>query len=171
MWLDRLSSHSTPSGSPPPPLNRSYSPRRQSSLAPPTSAQRPFNPRSSSLLSLQSNDSSNSLLSSKRPNGNSQKLANTIPNTPDPLEVLQAVIGSETKQLSKITKSGVNTGHVVIEQGDFELDFGALNLHDLLLQCSSEDEEVPVLKSQTIEECTYSQSKVYYIAYLDHRWL
>lgn len=170
MWLDRLSSHSTPSGSPPPPLNRSYSPRRQSSLAPPATAQRPFNPRSSSLLSLQSNDSSTSLLSSKRSNGTGQRQTNATSDAPDPLEVLQEVIGLEKRPHNKPPTPGVNGGHIVIEQGDFELDIGGLSLQDLVQQSLSEDEEVPVPKSQTIEECTYSQTQMFRVTYMDHRW-
>jgi len=84
--------------------------------------------------------------------------------------VLQAVIGSEKRQASKAHNSGTNGGHIVIEQNDFELDIGGLGLQDLVLQSFSEDEEVPVLRPQTIEECTYCHTQIFRVAYMNHRW-
>lgn len=152
MWLDRLSSHSTPSGSPPP-SNRSYSPaqRRPSHLAPASAAQRPgFNPRSSS-LSLVSNDSATSLLaSSKRPNGSGLKQTSTVPDVADPLQVLEKILGPEGKG-SESSAHARSNGNAV-DDDDLELDFGGLSLRDFLVS-----EELPetesVYSTQTIEEC------------------
>ncbi|CAG8973831.1 hypothetical protein HYALB_00005576 [Hymenoscyphus albidus] len=125
MWLDRLSGHSTPAstGTPPPgSANRSYSPapRRQSNLGPPSSLQRPgFNTRSSS-LSLLSNDSTTSLLSSRWPNGSNLKRTATIVDVPDPLKVLGNIVGSEDTK-----------GEEIDEDWELELDFDGLGLHEI----------------------------------------
>jgi hypothetical protein len=158
MWLDRLSSHSTPSGSPPPPANRSYSPatRRPSHLAPSSAPQRPgFSPRSSS-LSLVSNDSTTSLLaSSKRPNGSGLRQSSTVPDVTEPLEVLEKVLGAERKGLADPSKATANGTGEIPDKSDLELDFGTLSLHELVA------DELPNVKgetpynSQTIEECMY----------------
>jgi hypothetical protein len=166
MWLDRLSGHSTPaatpSGSPPPPANRSYSPapRRPSHLTPTSAAQRPgFNPRSSS-LSLASNESTTSLLSlSRKPNGSGLKQSVTVADGPNPLEVLEKVLGSEGKGLGKSSKPVVEvTGASNTAQDDFELelDFGGLSLRDLATGEPPNAKKEHVYTTQTVEECTYA---------------
>jgi hypothetical protein len=162
MWLDRLSGHSTPaatpSGSPPPPANRSYSPasRRPSHLAPTSAAQRPsFNPRSSS-LSLVSNDSTTSLLSSsKRPNGSGLRQSSTVADAPDPLKVLEKLLGADANlpDTSKTT-NGVNGSNSA--DGDFEgeLDFEGLSLQELAIKETTFSREEHVYTSQTVEDCT-----------------
>lgn len=159
MWLSgRSTPAATPSGSPPPPANRSYSPapRRPGNLAPSSAAQRPpFNPRSSS-LSLISNDSTTSLLSSsRRPNGSGLKQSVTAVNAPDPLEVLERLLGSEGKKngSSKAT-NGVSTNNNL---GDYdyeaELDFGGLSLREIAESQPSDAKEEHVYTSQTTKEC------------------
>lgn len=157
MWLDRLSSNSTPSGSPPPPTNRSFptTTRRPSNLGPSTSAQRPgFNPRSSS-LSLASNESTTSLLaSSRRPNGSGLRQSTTVPDTADPLEVLEKLLGSEGKGSTSSSKApGINGANNASEESDFELDFEGLSLRELAL--GQEDERESVYATQSIEECSF----------------
>jgi vacuolar protein sorting-associated protein 52 len=162
MWLDRLSGHSTPAGtpsaSPPPPANRSYSPaaRRPSQLGPATSAQRPgFNPRSSS-LSLHSNDSTSSLLaSSRRPNGSGLKQSVTVADAPDPLDVLEKLLGSERKEA--ITKLQVNGDNVIKDEFEFELDFEDLSLREFVSRMSSSAKE-HAYTPQTVEECRFCVS-------------
>lgn len=152
MWLDRLSSHSTPSGSPPP-ANRSYSPavRRPSHLAPTSTPQRPgFSPRSSS-LSLVSNDSTTSLLASaKKPNGSALRQPSTVPDVTDPLEVLEKILGPEGKGVV-VPANNTSNGDAG-DENDEVLDFGGLNLHEFVAS-----EELPkgvtVYNAQTIEEC------------------
>ncbi|KAH8597255.1 Sac2 family-domain-containing protein [Bisporella sp. PMI_857] len=161
MWLDRLS-QSTQSGTPPPLSNRSYSPapRRQTSLGPTAgqNAQRPFNLRSSSLLSVASNDSSTSLLaSSKKTNGSGLKQSATSPDAPNPLEVLEKVIGLESKGLYKASKSKANGIQDVIEESDFGLDFEGLGLQELVL--SETPVEVSVHRTQTVADYDREKEK------------
>ena len=154
MWLDRLSSHSTPSGSPPPPTNRSYSPatRRPSHLAPTSASQRPsFSPRSSS-LSLVSNDSTSSLLaSSKRPNGSGLRQSSTVPDAAEPLKVLEKLLGPEGKGLADPSNAAAKGTGSIADDSDLELDFGGLSLRELATDSSPKEEEAP----QTIEECMH----------------
>jgi hypothetical protein len=158
MWLDRLSSHSTPSGSPPPPANRSYSPatRRASHLAPTSTPQRPgFSPRSS-CLSLVSNDSSTSLLaSSRKPNGSGLRRSSTAPNVTNPLEVLEKLLGPEGKAFA-----GQNTDNGDTEDESYlELDFAGLSLHEFVAEGAPK--EGTVYNTQTIEECMKNSIHVF----------
>jgi hypothetical protein len=156
MWLDRLSSNPTPSGNLPS-SNRSYSPapRRTSNLGPTPGSQRPaFNPRSSS-LSLASNDSTTSLLStSRKQNGSSLKQSSIIPNSPDPLIVLQKLLGSKDGELGDRSKPRKSNGAEAISESDINLDFGGLSLQELALGETSGSQEKLVYNTQTVEECT-----------------
>ena len=151
MWLDRLSSHSTPTGSPPP-ANRSYPPpgRRPSHLAPISNPQRPgFSPRSSS-LSLVSSDSTTSLLAaSRKPNGSGLRQSSTVPDVTDPLEVLERLLRIEGKELAGTAK--VTNNRALGFESDLELDFGGLSLHEFVGEESPKEENV--YSAQTIEEC------------------
>lgn len=147
MWLDRLSGHSTPaSAGSPPPANRSYSPapRRQSNLGPPSALQRPgFNPRSSS-LSLISNDSTTSLLSSRRPNGSNLKRTATTVNASSPLEVLDRIVRDDTLSVSKALLE-----REASEDFELELDFDGLGLHEI----AEGQRTLGGIVLQSIEEC------------------
>jgi hypothetical protein len=156
MWLDRLSGHSTPSNAPPPPHNRPYSPlpRRSSHLAPPTVSKRPgFSPQSST-LSLVSNDSTTSLLgSSKKTNGSGLKQSTVIADYPEPLEVLQKLLGAKSKALDiKDVKdvSGNSTDDLNLDE---ELDFSGLSLRELAKSPQSESDDIHSHVPQTLEEC------------------
>lgn len=159
MWsLDRLSGHTTPSASPPPQLNRNPNlPRRPSHLVPsPVGGRPPFNPRSSS-LSLVSNDSNTSLLSSRRPNGSNLKQTVTPPNVPDPLEVLGKLLdnGEATKSPFAKDQTAANGAVTSIREEDDEgeWDFGGLSLQDIVAGEPFDIEDEYVYKSQTLEEC------------------
>lgn len=162
MWLDRLSGHSTPaatpSASPPPPAKRSYSPasRRPSNLAPSSAAHRPsFTPRSSS-LSLVSNDSTTSLLSSsRRPNGSGLKQSITAVDAPDPLEVLGKLLGSEgtDKALLQSTNGDVTPDYAADFDNEAELDFEGLSLQEIVEKEATNPKGEHVNTTQTIEEC------------------
>jgi len=158
MWLDRLA-NSTPSGSPPP-TNRSYTstPRRQTGLASNSAQRPPFSARSSTLSLGSSNDSTTSLLASRRLNGSALKQSTTIPDGPNPLDVLEKLLGLEGKK-SFDTRPGINGVHAGGEN-DFELDFEGLSLHELALGDSSPVQEDSVYNSQTIDECMYSQVSI-----------
>lgn len=156
MW-DRIS-NSTSAGATPP-QSRPYSPapprRNQTGL--PNPGQRPdssFSARSSS-LSLISNDSATSLLASKKTNGSALKQSTTIVNAPNPLDVLEKLLGVEG---SRVTEQDPGTNGVHHDgQDEAELDFGGLGLHELALTDISGAGEKIVYNSQTIEECMYSQ--------------
>lgn len=154
MWLDRLSSNSTPSGTPPV-SNRSYSPapRRTSHLGPAPGSQRPpFNPRSSS-LSLVSNDSTTSLLSaSRKQNGSTLKQSSTISNAQDPLIVLQELLGSREITVDRL-KLRKSNGVELTPEIELDLEFEGLSLHELVLWGTSDSEEELVYSTQTVEEC------------------
>lgn len=154
MWLDRLSSQSTPSGSVPPSANRAYSPasRRPSHLAPTSAPQRSgFSPRSSS-LSLVSNDLTTSLLaSSRKPNGSGLRQSSTAPDLPDPLEVLEKLLGNEARGLADSSKATTNGTTNTPSESDLELDFGGLSLQELV--AGNEPEDETAYNAQTIEEC------------------
>lgn len=147
MWLDRLSGHSTPaSAGSPPPANRSYSPapRRQSNLGPSSALQRPgFNPRSSS-LSLISNDSTTSLLASRRPNGSNLKRTATTVDAPNPLDILDKIVGNDTLSARKTLIE-----QEAAEDYELELDFDGLGLHEIAEDQRTSGGIVP----QSLEEC------------------
>lgn len=152
MWLDRLSSHSTPAGSPPPPSHRGISPapRRPSHLAPSGPPRPGFSPRSSS-LSLASSESNAS--APVRSSSSALKQSTAISNAPDPLVVLERLLGPEGKGAAGTSKpiNGVDKD----EESDSALDFGGLSLRELLAQETPSPEPESVYNSQTIEECMY----------------
>ncbi|KAH8659087.1 Sac2 family-domain-containing protein [Tricladium varicosporioides] len=165
MWLDRLSGHSTPaSGSPPPPLNRSYSPgpKRPSNLAPSSAAQRPgFTPRSSS-LSLVSNDSTTSLLSSsKKTNGSALKQGITAVDAPDPVEILEKLVAAGGKDISVSAKEVARHGNNVLSDYgiEAELEFEGLSLREIVSDNSPFVKEEYVHTTQSVEEFEREKEK------------
>lgn len=169
MWLDRLSGHSTPavtpSASPPPSVNRAYSPapRRPSHLAPISAKQRPGYTARSSSLSLNSNDSTTSLLaSSRKPNGSGSTQSITTPDVKDPLEVLEKLLGPEgnvTAAASRV-KNSVNGTGLAEEDDEGGLDFEGLSLRELASRHVAPKETI-VYNAQTTEECTLMFSYIF----------
>ena len=155
MWLDRLSSNSTPSGSPPPSNRGLTQPPKRNANQLGTNAvpQRPgFNPRSSS-LSLVSNDSTTSLLSSShKRNGSAIRQPTAVTDAPDPLVVLGKLLDLK-EGLTHSSKPREVTGVDGIIENELELDFGGLSLRELVLGKSFVDEKENTYKSQTVEEC------------------
>ncbi|KAI0132771.1 Vps52/Sac2 family protein [Xylariales sp. AK1849] len=163
MWLDRLAGQqSSPSSSQP--GSRAYSPapvRRAASGQGPyiTSQQRPgTTPRSSSLMSLASNDSSTSslLASSKRANGSTLKQSTTAYSGPDPVEVLNNILGHDAGD------SGISdrpTSTVTSDDLELDFDFGGLSLSELALSQDTATEAVNVYRSQTVEEYERDKTK------------
>ncbi|KAH8681026.1 Sac2 family-domain-containing protein [Xylariales sp. PMI_506] len=158
MWLDRFAGQSgSPASSQP--GSRPYSPappRRTTSGQGPyiTSQQRPgVTPRSSS-LSLVSNDSSSSLLaSSRRANGSTLKQSTTAYSGPDPLIVLNKLLGDTVLDRKSL---GVSTS-ITKDDFDLDFDFDGLSLTGLALSDDPVPEVTSVHKSQTVEE--YEQDK------------
>jgi hypothetical protein len=156
MWLDRLSSNSTPSVSPPPSSNRAPIAHRPSHLAPYSSSQRPgFNPRSSS-LSLASNDSTTSLLAaSKRTNGSGFKQSNTLSDTTDPLQVLEKLLGREARRFKDPPTTAANGSETETEDNALELDFGGLSLQEFVTREDPSSRTQAAYNTQTVHECMY----------------
>lgn len=163
MWLDRFSGHSTPSGSPPPPQQRSYSPgpRRPTHLAP-ALAQRPgFSPRTSSLsIAVNSNASTTSLASTSRlTNGSALKQQITPPpDAADPLDVLEKVVGLSLHR--KNAGNGLSDNDTIFNKPTSlveVIEFDGLSLHDLA-QAEADgagDVEEQHYIVQPVEECEY----------------
>ncbi|KJZ78091.1 hypothetical protein HIM_02728 [Hirsutella minnesotensis 3608] len=157
MWLDRLAGGpaSVSGSSTPQPGSRPYSPmprRTSGALSPYVTSQRPgHSPRSSS-LSLVSNDSSASQLSSsRRPNGSGLRQSSTHPALPDSLETLDKLLHADApeQQRGLLTEADV----------DFDVDFGSLSLKELATQS---DEESPILsrrRPQVLEEYEREKTK------------
>ncbi|KAI9736037.1 MAG: hypothetical protein M1818_006213 [Claussenomyces sp. TS43310] len=158
MWLDRLSGHSTPNPSPPPSGPYRSLPsasRRPSHLAPQAAAKGPrFSPRSSS-LSLVSNDSTTSLLGNgaRKVNGSGLRQSATTANYPEPLEVLEKLLGAEPKVDSKNQK-----GRAESDDGE-ELDFGGLSLQEWAGSELAVSDAAHVYRAQTIEEYEKEKAK------------
>lgn len=163
MWLDRFSGNNTPSGSPPPSQNRSYSPapRRSSHLVPGASVRPNYTSRSSSTyLGGKSNASTTSLSSTKVSHGSTLKQQITPPaDVVDPLEVLAAVVGRplpEEKLENWSTQDGVEYEKPIRLVEDVE--FNGLSLKEFALADFSDKEESEVHSAttvQTVEECEY----------------
>ncbi|KAH7031005.1 Sac2 family protein [Microdochium trichocladiopsis] len=142
MWPNRVAGQS-PSPNPSQPGSRAFSPtpRRTPSGNGPyiTSQQRPgLPPRSASLLSLASNESSSSSIpTSKRANGSTLKQSTTVYSGPDPVTVLSAILGNDDPGGEKIDG---NEYTISAEDLELELDFGGLSLRELAL--SEEPEQV-----------------------------
>ncbi len=165
MWLDRFSGQSTPSGSPPPPQNRSYSPapRRPSHLVP--ESRRPsFTPRSSSLNpGPRINQSTTSLNSHRLPNGSNLKQQVPPAGFTDPLKVLEDIIGRPVEK--DILENGTTQNSTELErpsQLSEDVDFDGLSLQAFAeaanpeaMNGESDDHRV---SAQTVEECEYVYS-------------
>lgn len=134
MWLDRLagvpagnSGPSTPQGG-----SRPYTPvprRTSSSLSPYVTSQRPGHSPRASQLSLVSNDSTSSLLtSSRKPNGSGLKQSSTVDTGRDSLEVLEKLLANISSRDSPSTN---NNGLIELEDLEFDADFGGLSLKEL----------------------------------------
>jgi len=162
MWLDRLASQSTPSGSSTPQLaSRSYSPlprRSSSTLSPYVTSQRPGHSPRGSTLSLVSNDSTASLLaSSKRTNGSGLRQSTSFGES-DSMQILERLLGttSANKPSGQGPSSAVSNSITHTDLA-LEFSFGGRSLQDL----ATEDDKAPgtgrgadIHRPQTVEECT-----------------
>ncbi|KAL7627372.1 Vacuolar protein sorting-associated protein 52 [Parahypoxylon ruwenzoriense] len=164
MWLDRLAGQSSsPSSSQP--GSRSYSPaprRTPSGLGPYiTSQQRPgVTPRSSS-LSLASTESSSSFLaSSRRANGSALKESRTIYAGPDPVEILDKLLGSAGQDAAPVTEPAGEPASLIATGGlELEYDFGGLTIRELALSEDLAVDGVGVHKPQSPEEYDRDKTK------------
>ncbi|KAJ4258694.1 Vacuolar protein sorting-associated protein 52 [Fusarium torreyae] len=160
MWLDRLAGGpaSSPGPSTPQPGSRPYPKRTSSTLSPYVTSQRPgVSPRGSS-LSLVSNDSSSSLLSSsRRPNGSNLRQTSTIETGPDSLEVLETLLSGFSNDRDQTEKR-----KTVITQDDinFEADFGGLSLRELATSQPPDTSIANNRKPKTAEDSESDRTKL-----------
>ncbi|KAF5621266.1 SAC2 [Fusarium sp. NRRL 52700] len=159
MWLDRLAGGpaSSPGPSTPQPGGRVYPKRTSSTLSPYVTSQRPgISPRGSS-LSLVSNDSTSSLLSSsRRPNGSNLKQASTINTGPDSLEVLETLLaGSSSNREQADKKTAINEDDI-----NFEAVFGGLSLKELATSEPPDATRVSNRKPKTAEESENDRTRL-----------
>ncbi|KAF5251542.1 hypothetical protein FANTH_3152 [Fusarium anthophilum] len=159
MWLDRLAGGpaSSPGPSTPQPGGRVYPKRTSSTLSPYVTSQRPgIAPRGSS-LSLISNDSTASLLSSsRRPNGSNLRQASTIDTGPDSLGVLETLLAgfsSDREQADKKTA-------IVEDDINFAAVFGGLSLKELATSEPPDTTTVSNRKPKTVEESENDRTKL-----------
>ncbi|KAJ1333560.1 vacuolar protein sorting-associated protein 52 [Microdochium nivale] len=135
MWPNRIAGQS-PSPSPSQPGSRAFSPtpRRTPSSNGPymTSQQRPgVPPRSVSLLSLASNDSSNSSVpNSRRANGSALKQSTTVYTGSDPIAVLKTILGNGATAIDDADKP-LHT--ISAEDLELAFDFSGMSLRKLAL--------------------------------------
>ncbi|KAI7758686.1 hypothetical protein LZL87_007077 [Fusarium oxysporum] len=159
MWLDRLAGGpaSSPGPSTPQPGGRVYPKRTSSTLSPYITSQRPgISPRGSS-LSLVSNDSTSSLLSSsRRPNGSNLRQASTIETGPDSLEVLETLLAGLSSDRDQADKK------TVINQDDINFDavFGGLSLKELATSEPPDTTTISNRKPKTAEESENDRTKL-----------
>ncbi|KZL72332.1 Vps52/Sac2 family protein [Colletotrichum tofieldiae] len=157
MWLDRLAAQSNPSPSSSQPGSRPYSPLpRRTSSSPYVTSQRPgLTPRGSQ-LSLISNDSSSSLLASRRVNGSGLKQSQTTYDGPDSIEILGQILDTNS-----IAGSIANSTTATITEKDLELDFGfdGLSLRELASSDKADKDETDSYRRQTAEEFETSKAQ------------
>lgn len=166
MWSGRLGGQSSTSPASSQPGSRSYSPaprRTGSGLGPYiTSQQRPgVSPRTSSLSLASSNDSSTSslLASSRKPNGSALKQSTTAYAGPDPVDVLNQLLGNGTEDDSTPAEQpfpSAATTSITASDLELEFDFGGMTLRELALSEDPLTEGSYVHRSQTVEECTFA---------------
>jgi hypothetical protein len=165
MWgLDRLSSYSTPSGTPPP-RRDSYSPapRRGYPSGPGLLPLRPgLVPRASSLSLISPGASTTSLSSTARqPNGAPRRrpTGGAPHHGPDPIQVLASIMGGLPRK--PLVSSGERDQTVpqkpeaVVE----DIDFGGLSLQDFAAQAPLDHRRttsVHTYSAQSVEECMCS---------------
>lgn len=116
-----------------------------------TSQRTGHSPRASS-LSLVSNDSTTSLLSSsRRANGSTPRLNSTAEEVPKPAEILGKLFPPAPEGQSSL----------IVSEDDLEFDpeFGGLTLKELVNSDTAQDELAagPQPRSQAVEECWYLQ--------------
>ena len=162
MWgLDRLSAHSTPSGTPPPRRDsHSPAPRRPYPQGPMPLPPRPgINPRSSSLSLVSPASSVTSLPAGARlPNGAGRRRppGGAPPNVPDPVQVLEQIMGGPPRK--PVTSKGDRFGAIPSKPDELEVDieFGELSLQAFVVQAAADTRQsstVHTYSAQSVEEC------------------
>ncbi|KAK2064341.1 Vps52/Sac2 family protein [Colletotrichum caudatum] len=158
MWLDRLAAQSNPSPSTSSqPGSRPYSPLlRRTSSSPYVTSQRSALTSRGSQLSLVSNDSSSSLLATRRVNGSGLKQSQTTYDGPDSVEILGQILNT-----TSITDSTASSTAGIITQQDLELnfDFDGLSLREFASSNEAGTDETDSYWRQTAEEFETSKAQ------------
>lgn len=167
MWLDRLAGNpaSASGSSTPQSVGRSFSPlprRTSSALSPYVTSQRPgLTPRGSA-LSLVSNDSSISLLSSsRRPNGTGPRQTSTagVP-TQDSLQTLESLLRATT---GEDDPDDDQSGSVISEADiAFEADFAGLSLREFA-HSRADPTSTSKVRRQTTREERMNPTNLYFL--------
>ncbi|KAL1599862.1 Vacuolar protein sorting-associated protein 52 [Paraconiothyrium brasiliense] len=168
MWgLDRISGHSTPSGTPPP-RRDSYSPaprRLHPTDRPAPLPLRPgLNPRSSSLSLISPLSSTTSLPSTANiPNGSGRRRppGGVLPNVPDPVQVLESIMGGPPRNPPPLQANGIGVIPEKPEELEISIDFGGLSLQDFAAEDTPEPVASPVhtYSAQSVEEFDKEKDK------------
>lgn len=104
------------------------------------------------------------LASSRRPNGSTLKQSATAGDAPDPLAVLEHLLGSNDVRLAGQSKLANGTiEDTSADAFESELDFEGLGLRAFVSKYDEEEEEEPSRTTQSVEECT--------VYLLDGTWL
>ena len=161
MFLERFSNQPTPSASPPPLGQRSYSPapRRPNHLAP-TASRPALNQRPSSLTLISRANSSTGSLPGVARALNASTLRQQItppPYVEDPLEVLKKIVGPSLPRddVSDDEDGGASRPDELVE----DLDFGGLSLEEFVDREEAMQQtweiELGIQNAQSAEECEY----------------
>ncbi|KAF2684014.1 Sac2 family protein [Lentithecium fluviatile CBS 122367] len=167
MWgLDRLSAHSTPSGTPPRRDSYSPAPRRPYAAGPMPLPPRPgINPRSSSLSLVSPASSTTSLPAGARiPNGAGRRrpLGGAPPNVPDPLQMLESIMGGPPRKPVASKGGRVGTMPNKPDEIDVDIDFGGLSLRDFAAEAAADTQQsspVHTYSAQSVEEFDKEKDK------------
>jgi hypothetical protein len=79
----------------------------------------------------------------------------TVADAPDPLDVLEKLLGSEGKEAAGLAKPETNGDNTAEEDFELELDFEELSLREFASQESPYAKKEHVYTAQTVEECMY----------------
>ncbi|RMZ70097.1 Vps52 Sac2 family [Pyrenophora seminiperda CCB06] len=146
----------------PPPRRDSYSPapRRGYPAAPAQPVRPGLTPRSSSLtLLLSPNASSTSLASSARmPNGGPRRRPTAPPNVPDPVHVLESIMGGPPRSLAATDGGAAGTILARPDEVDEDIDFGGLSLQAFAAEVKAPS-SVHTYSAQSVEEYDRDKDK------------
>jgi vacuolar protein sorting-associated protein 52 len=79
----------------------------------------------------------------------------TVTDSPDPLEVLERLLGSEGNQATGVSKGAANGENAADEDFELELDFEDLTLRNFASGQSLSSRKEHVYATQTVEECRF----------------
>jgi vacuolar protein sorting-associated protein 52 len=81
-----------------------------------------------------------------------------VADAPDPLDVLQKLLGSDGNGAPGLAKPEANGGGAGEEDFELELDFEDLSLREFVSRVSPYAKKEPTYTTQTVEECTSLRS-------------